>query len=935
MAALLRGTTMKKVLKWHWSTFFALMVLTVLSVALTGRQMTEEKTKLGVTVAKPANAVTYIKEIDCSVESPKDWKRYFPDTGDAWMREYMGKMQEVFSAEKDNSTYIMEVAADVVPVEALNGIDDLSDADDRQKEEFIQVVKEHLTNQVPPYTLESELNSEIIELEGKTYVRTYYQRKATAYAEFNVVADYSTVLNGHFVDFSNYYMSREMENTEEIIPGLDKVFEPLMSLVTKGDATKGCKDAADSKSFLQKTGSFTFGIWIFLIPLLYFFAYNMTYASEKNQWHEDVLSLSTSKSLLGFFAVLIIFHHLVQKIGSGNASVFGILENLGVCFVSVFFFFSGYGLLVSWRSKPDYLKGFFRKRMPSVLVPFYLCNAIFIFAAVISGQKITAGKLLGWASGFLLLNTQMWYIVEIVLFYIVFFLVFRFAKTEKAALFGIGIFLVFFTIGSLLLGHGDYWFQGEWWFNSSLLFYVGILFARYEKNILRFLKRFYCVTVLMAVFLFLLFYRLTVYMLGTYSYWSETEGNPAYGDKLRCLSVQLPMIVFFMLLIILIGMKIKFKNAVLDFLGKISLELYLIHNFFITYGTEITGSGMYVLMVIVCSILAAFVLHEADDIIICKLLKKKRPPKKKIMPQIKASFKDTIFWIWYVTGYAKRHPKAACRYMFREIICFLIACITIFPIYIMFINATRTSYSMVQGLSFLPEGQFMDNLAVFITRIEGSSDGGIMQALGNSCLIAVSYCLLASYFGAMTAYGFELFKFKGKKVLWCIVVATLMISPLSSFIGFYNLMLQLNWINSFLPLIIPAIATPSTVFFMRMYLRTLHLNEIAEAARIDGCSEFGIFNRIILPAIKPALSLQIIFTYVFCWNNSFAQGMLLQEAKKKTIAIYMNTMVGDTGAGSNPVTYVILLLTTLPPLVVYILFAKGIVSRIVLGAVKE
>ena len=122
---------------------------------------------------------------------------------------------------------------------------------------------------------------------------------------------------------------------------------------------------------------------------------------------------------------------------------------------------------------------------------------------------------------------------------------------------------------------------------------------------------------------------------------------------------------------------------------------------------------------------------------------------------------------------------------------------------------------------------------------------------------------------------------------------------------------------------------------MRMYLQIVPLASIVEAARIDGCTELGIFHRIILPLVKPALCLQIIFTFVTFWNNSFMHSLVLHDPKYKTIAMFLSIFTGSKGASGNPGIYVLLLLATLPPLIVYVLFSKNIMGQIVLGAVKE
>lgn len=252
----------------------------------------------------------------------------------------------------------------------------------------------------------------------------------------------------------------------------------------------------------------------------------------------------------------------------------------------------------------------------------------------------------------------------------------------------------------------------------------------------------------------------------------------------------------------------------------------------------------------------------------------------------------------------------------------------------MYINATRTHQSLVRGISLLPEGHFQENLAQFKDYASNLASG-LFQSLFYSCFIAATAAFLAVYFGCMCAYGFEIFDFKGKKGLWRVVVAALMMSPIGSFLGFYRLVMKMGMLNTFYPLILPSIATPAVAYFMRMYFQTVRLKDIVEAARIDGSSEFGIFNKIILPAVKPALSLQMIFTFVNVWNNSFYHGMILQRPEKKTIAMFLKTFASNPGCGSDPVVYTILLMAILPPVIVYILFSKSIASQIVIGAVKE
>ena len=349
----------------------------------------------------------------------------------------------------------------------------------------------------------------------------------------------------------------------------------------------------------------------------------------KNFWHEDALSLPVSKGLLGFCAIGIMLHHMSQTIyfAGEDTGILMFMVDVGVCFVGVFFFFSGYGLYSSLRDKPDYLNGFLKKRLPVILIPFYMCNFVFIAGAALGGYSFRKGELLPYLTGYTLMNTQMWYIVEIFFLYLLFWLVFRLIKKRGAACLVYGIALCAMTVGSLLLGHdnttvsGGAWFRGEWWYNATMLLWFGMLFARYEKPILSFCRKYYWFVMTIDVLLICFFYEKTLQALQTKGYWHEWEGYPEYAGKFQTLAVQLPFIFFFVLFVILLTQKIQFKNKILSFLGEISLELYLVHNVFIMY-LPIKNRFWFILAVYAAGIAAAAVLHAVDKKLIGFLKKR-------------------------------------------------------------------------------------------------------------------------------------------------------------------------------------------------------------------------------------------------------------------------------------------------------------------------
>lgn len=339
----------------------------------------------------------------------------------------------------------------------------------------------------------------------------------------------------------------------------------------------------------------------------------------KGFWQEDALSLPVSKGLLGFCSLGIMLHHMSQTIYFANEDpgVLMFMVDVGVCFVGVFFFFSGYGLYTSLRDKPDYLKGFFKKRLPAIIVPFYMCNFVFIAGAAISGYRFKKGELLPYLTGWTLMNTQMWYVIEVFFLYLLFYLTFRLIKKDGAACLVYGILILAMITGSLFLGHdtktvsGGAWFRGEWWYNATLLIWVGMLFAKFEKPILTFCRKYYSFLLIIFAILTCFFYKKTMSALQTTGYWYEWEGHPGYTEKFQTLAVQLPFIFCFVMFVVLLTQKLQFKNKILSFAGEISLELYLVHNVFIMY-LPVKNRFFFILAVYAAGIVTAVILHAID-----------------------------------------------------------------------------------------------------------------------------------------------------------------------------------------------------------------------------------------------------------------------------------------------------------------------------------
>ena len=276
------------------------------------------------------------------------------------------------------------------------------------------------------------------------------------------------------------------------------------------------------------------------------------------------LSLATCKSYRGIFAIVVIFHHLAQRTETGV--LFRLFTSMGSLAVAFFFFLSGYGLQKSYILKSEkYKKGFLLKRIPTVLIPYIIITAIYwlmylfldqfysikdIILRFITGNPIAANS---------------WFIVTILVFYVVFWLLMHFCKNQYLMMIlGGFIWFIIHTFFCRTMQYGSYWFI------SSHLLIIGMFWAIYEQNIISLFKKKYTTTLILSVEFFLLFFIIN-------------KTSLPVNNLSRILKISSPFLtnIFFVLSVLVFFLKIKIGNKVLDFLGEISLELYISHGLFI------------------------------------------------------------------------------------------------------------------------------------------------------------------------------------------------------------------------------------------------------------------------------------------------------------------------------------------------------------------
>ena len=264
---------------------------------------------------------------------------------------------------------------------------------------------------------------------------------------------------------------------------------------------------------------------------------------------------------------------------------------------------------------------------------------------------------------------------------------------------------------------------------------------------------------------------------------------------------------------------------------------------------------------------------------------------------------------------------------------FLIALflICVVPVYLLLINSTRTTEQINHGISLIPGTAFLDNW-----RTLDNLGVDVWLGIRNSAIVAFSSTFLSVYFSLMTAYAVTVYNFKGRKFFYVFILAMQMMPPNLFLIGFFQYMFQLGLLGSFIPLIVPAIAAPGAVFFFRQYLEGALPKELIQAGRIDGASEFAIFNKIALPIAAPGAFTMAIFAFVGAWNSFMGPMFILgAEMDLHTLPLIMQRLQGDTFQRDFGAIYFGMAFTIIPILIVYAVFSKYIVGGITLGSVKE
>ncbi|MCH5321097.1 MAG: acyltransferase [Eubacterium sp.] len=322
------------------------------------------------------------------------------------------------------------------------------------------------------------------------------------------------------------------------------------------------------------------------------------YKSSKS-FNKDYLSLQTSTMLKGLFALVVVYHHMSLGITSGL--LLRPFAFVGALAVSVFFFFSGYGLQKKYIVDETYSHQFLLRRLPTVLIPYIIVNFIFWLWRGANGTFYSLKYILrSLVNGSPFVDAS-WYIICILLFYVVFYFLMRICKRHYIwMIVGACLYNLIWIICCYRLSYGN------WWFDASHLLIVGMIWATWEDKITEFLQKHYIVITSVASVAFLLLIYIKFSLDGILS--GITEGI-----------IIMITASHFVLIVNLLGLKFHIGNRILNYLGTISFEIYLIHYLFIAELKKyISSEFLFCASVLICSIISAHLLHKFFGFILSK-----------------------------------------------------------------------------------------------------------------------------------------------------------------------------------------------------------------------------------------------------------------------------------------------------------------------------
>ena len=258
--------------------------------------------------------------------------------------------------------------------------------------------------------------------------------------------------------------------------------------------------------------------------------------------------------------------------------------------------------------------------------------------------------------------------------------------------------------------------------------------------------------------------------------------------------------------------------------------------------------------------------------------------------------------------------------------------LSVFPLYWLFVVATRSN-DVVGDMPppLLPGGNLGEN----VQRLFGvdAEEAHFARGLLNSAIASVCVTVSVVFFSSLAGFAFAKLRFRGRNALLLAVLATMMVPVQMGIVPLYMVMVKLGWQNQLQAVIVPFLVSAFGVFLMRQYAERAVPDELIEAARLDGCTTFGLFLRVVSPALRPGAAVLGLFTFMGTWNE-FLWPLAILDADNPTVQFSLSQLATQYYTDYT-LMFTGTLIATVPLLVVFVLFGRQLISGIMDGAVRS
>ncbi|WP_058306649.1 carbohydrate ABC transporter permease [Gracilibacillus massiliensis] len=273
--------------------------------------------------------------------------------------------------------------------------------------------------------------------------------------------------------------------------------------------------------------------------------------------------------------------------------------------------------------------------------------------------------------------------------------------------------------------------------------------------------------------------------------------------------------------------------------------------------------------------------------------------------------------------------KVSISKLFVYLLLVIAAFLSIFPLYWMFVMATNHN-SVINSVppAFIPGSELVTNFTNVVNTID------FFGAIWNSLIVSVVTTIGVLFLCSLAGFAFAKFEFKGKNFLFVAILVTMMIPPQLGLIPQYFIITQLDWLNDLKAIIVPGLIDAFGIFWMRQYISSNVPDELVDAAKIDGCSNFRVYWNIAVPVIIPAFATLAIIKFMYIWNDFLWPLVVLREESSFTIQVALRGLI-DNYVRDNGMILSGTFWATVPLIIIFLLLNRLFIQSLTEGAVKS